>query len=279
MLDDLRRALPPPKRPIDHHGDWAGIESSIGMGLPSDYKAFISLYGGGQIGKCLVVSSPFLWVRHGRDVREAWANWASFYPDIAVYGEVIPYPVFPQPGGLLPFGNLGDVNILNWLTVGEPDCWPFVYYDRDDGFIEVKGLSAVGFILEAVTQRSPLMIRTNSESVFDPPCTFEPDTADPRFVQMVSPRPLDIQQLAGLFASRWPVEQVRVRSKSERVQLLVEPLEGSILLSQEGSDERRWLNLNYDGAHEGVAAEVIHQAIGMGFTVLARSHAEPDVSH
>lgn len=87
---------------------------------------------------------------------------------------MVPYPVFPEPGGLLPFGSFGDVDVLNWLTVGEPEAWPFVYYDREEGFFEVKGLSAIGFVWEAVAQRSPLMIRLRSDAGFAPPRVFEP---------------------------------------------------------------------------------------------------------
>ena len=155
-MDDLRSVLPPPARPTFADGDWAAVEAELGLALPPDYKAFAQTYGAGQIGRGLIIQTPFFWTAAGRDVRHEWENWASMYHDFAEYGGlVVPYPVFPAPGGLLPFGSLADVNFLNWLTVGQPDEWPFVYYDRDDGFFEVKGLTAVGFILEAVTRRSP----------------------------------------------------------------------------------------------------------------------------
>lgn len=177
MLNQLREVLSPPPRPCFAGGDWAAVECAIGTPLPADYKAFVGTFGAGWIGRFLVIHSPFVWVAHGRDVRRAWADWASMYGDYAEYGGVeIPYPVFPQAGGLLPFGSLADSHSLNWLTVGEPERWPFVYYHRDRGFFEVKGLSAVEFILEAVTGRSPLLRLTGSESLFDPPCMFRPYT-------------------------------------------------------------------------------------------------------
>jgi SMI1-KNR4 cell-wall len=278
MLDELLRVLPPPKRPLDQRGDWASVEAALGLRLPSDYKEFISVYGSGRIGTSLVIANPFHWLRHGQSVRATWSDWAKFYPDIAEYGEVIPYPVYPQPGGLLPFGEFGDVNILNWLTVGEPDLWPFLYYDRDQGFFEIKGLGAVEFILEAVTQRSPLMIRTNDESAFEPPCDFEADPAHPRFVRLVCDRPLDLHQVAEQIAARWSSDQVKLRDKPEHIRLVIEPLGGSIEISQEGTDDRRWISVNYDGAHEDVAGGVIRQVVGMGFTVLERSPAEPSAT-
>jgi hypothetical protein len=179
LVDELREVLLPPERPFFADGDWAAVEVAVGTPLPADYKAFIATYGAGWISNGLVIHSPFIWAAQGRDIRQAWADWASMYQDFAEYGGVeMLYPVFPQPGGLLPFGSLADFHVLNWLTVGEPEGWPFVYYHRDHGFFEIKGLSAVEFILEAVTQRSPLLKLTGSESLFTPPCVFRPYTGE-----------------------------------------------------------------------------------------------------
>jgi uncharacterized protein (TIGR02996 family) len=125
-LDELRSVLPPPRRSYQAVGDWAAVEAALGTRLPADYKVFIAVYGSGVINGCLEIYSPL-----GReaDIRRWWANWAAVYHSIAEYVEV-PYPIFPQPGGLLPFATLGDVDTLNWLTAGEPDCWPFVYHNR-----------------------------------------------------------------------------------------------------------------------------------------------------
>jgi uncharacterized protein (TIGR02996 family) len=264
-LDELRRVLPPPRRPLHAGGDWGAVEAAIGLRLPTDYKAFIDTYGSGTIGPLEFVSPLGV----GADVRRWWANWAGFYPDIAEYGIEIPYPVFPQPGRLLPFGTLGTVDLLNWLTVGEPNSWPFVYYDRDEGFFEVKGLTAVEFILEAVTQRSPLLIRLGSESAFAPPCDFEACTPEPRHVELVHPREVDIDLLACRLAARWPVDRVRVRRGESGVRLLVEPLAGTIGLYRAG-DPRTWVSVHYDHCCAGQAEEVVGELLPLGFTVVSR---------
>jgi len=133
-LAKLVAVMPPPKRPLYSDGNWEAVEKAIGLLLPADYKAFIETYGSGMVNGCLDIQSP---LRPGEDIRQWWTIWAELYSDIAEYIQ-IPYPVFPQPEGLLPFGTLGDVDFLNWLTIGEPDHWPFVYYDREQGFIESK---------------------------------------------------------------------------------------------------------------------------------------------
>lgn len=267
VLDELLKVLPPPKRPFQNQGDWTAVEAAIGLQLPSDYKAFIAAYGRGTINNCLEIESPF---GMKEDVRTWWTNMAALYDDVAEY-EPLPYPIYPQSGGLLPFGTLGDVHILNWRTTGPPEQWPFVYYHRSEGFIEVKGLTAVDFVLEAVTRRSPLLIRLGSESAFAPICDFEPYTLEPHYVELVHPNQVDIDQLVEKFVSRWPSGQIRIRRRKsgEGVRVLVEPLDGSLSISREG-DERTWFKVNYDQSCAAVADAIVADLLNMGFTICGR---------
>lgn len=179
VSDKLRELLPPPEQPFFAAGDWNAVEAAIGTRLPADYKSFIGLYGAGCISRFLIIQSPFIWVAHGRNVGQEWANWASMYHDFAKYGgQEIPYAIFPQPGGLLPFGSVADSHFLNWRMVGDPERWPFVYYHRDKGFFEINGLSAMDFVLEAVTGCPPLLVLTGSESLFELPLRFAPYTGE-----------------------------------------------------------------------------------------------------
>lgn len=265
-LDELRRVLPPPRRPLHANGDWGAVEAAIGLRLPADYKAFIGTYGSGTINNCLEIWNPFDF--HG-DIREEWRRCAAVYQDWEDLGREIPCLVFPQVGGLLPFGTLGDVNFLNWLTIEEPDRWPFVYFDRDEGFFEIKGLTVVEFVLEAVTQRSPLLIRLGSESAFDAPCDFEAFTPEPRCAQLLHPRDVDIEALAGRLAARWPANQVRTRREEAGVRLLVEPLAGTVSVYRAG-DPRTWVVVRYDQNCAREAEEVLGELLLLGFTEAGR---------
>jgi hypothetical protein len=233
--------------------------------LPRDYKAFIDTYGSGIVG-ALEIQNPF---HRPTNYHQWWSDWASRYEDLAKY-EPIPYPLFPEPGGLLPFGTLGDVDTLNWLTTGTPDKWPFVYHDRAEGFFEIKPLTAVEFILEAVTQRSPLLIHLRSESAFAPPCFFEPYTDNPRMTELVHPHSLDLHAFADALASRWPADKLRITRKPDRVRMWVEPLVGSIGMSREG-DERTWLTIHYDAAQADTVSELVRHAIDSGFSLIRSS--------
>jgi uncharacterized protein (TIGR02996 family) len=264
-LDELRVVMPPPKRLLNASGKWEEVEQALGLTLPSDYKAFIRTYGSGTAG-CIEIVSP---LGLNYDVRERWVNWAGLIADLAEYEEV-PYPVFPESGGLLPFGTLGDVDLLTWRTIGDPEHWPFVYHDREQGFFEIKGLSAVEFILEAVTQRSPLMIRLGSENGFDPPCEFVAQMAGPCSVRFFHYQPIDLNIVIDRLATRWPVDQVRIRRNDAGATQIIESLAGSIGLSSDTGDDRTLAVLYYDQRYAIGVEEAIQGLLTEGFTEISR---------
>ena len=162
------------------------------------------------------------------------------------------------------------MDMLNWLTVGEPEQWPFVYYDRDEGFFEIKGLSCVEFVLEAVTQRSPLLVRLRSESVFDPPCDFTAHAAKPRRIDFIHPRSVELDPLVEQLARHWPTDDVRVRKRATGVRLLIESLGGGINLSQDGGDERTFCCIHYDENLASEVEELVSEFVTAGFIEISR---------
>lgn len=137
-LKTIARLLAPPASPRGLDRPWDAVEREIRLALPDDYKAFIDLYGTGQ------VSSAEGWAviwnfrdasLSGPSLRE-WLTGPNGLPEF--YRRVIngsewpcPYPIYPDPGGLLPFGSVVDVHNLNWLTAGRPNRWDVVYYHCD----------------------------------------------------------------------------------------------------------------------------------------------------
>lgn len=260
-LAELRRVLPPPRRPYQAEGDWDAVEAALGTRLPADYKAFIGVYGSGAVNHCLDIASP--WAL-GSDIRRRWEEWASCYDDWLPYRDV-PYPRFPQPGGLLPFGTLGDVHTLNWRTIGGPDQWVFVYHSFEEGFVEIKGLSAVEFVLEVVTQRSPFAGRLWGETTFQPPCHFYPHRPDPRTIQLSNPRRMDLEEVAHQLAARWLANDLLVFRPEEAITLIVEPIWGYIRLSHEGGP-RTWCWIHFDQSCLGRVEDIRRDLLALGFT-------------
>lgn len=46
------------------------------------------------------------------------------------FPEYHPLPIWPEPGGFLPFASSIDGDSIGWLTDGEPDRWPLIVEPR-----------------------------------------------------------------------------------------------------------------------------------------------------
>ncbi|MDI1477255.1 hypothetical protein [Polyangium sp. y55x31] len=143
-MASLTKWLLPPKKPEEApaKNDWVPAESLLGTDLPADYKQFVGTYGTGWINKYLHVMNPFSaklpWMERLRFMsftlhlvrRNAQVPGARDLP--APFEEIngLPYPVFPEPGGLLPWGYTINGDALFWLTKGTPDKWTVVADSR-----------------------------------------------------------------------------------------------------------------------------------------------------
>jgi len=128
-LSGLLPLLPPPESPIAalHLDDWGAVQQILGTPVPGDYREFISVYGSGAIDRFViqVLNLSLEWDRSMSD--ELCAALASLHED--PYSDQ-PFPVFPEPGGLLPWGSGDDGDTFCWKTIGEPDDWPIVLFPR-----------------------------------------------------------------------------------------------------------------------------------------------------
>ncbi|MEU2632791.1 SMI1/KNR4 family protein [Kitasatospora sp. NPDC007106] len=137
---------------------WELAPLDLGVQLPSDYRVFIDLYGGVNLNGEWGVFAP---KRNSRfpDVPGGMAGW-RIEADIDLRDQVEgeeqwwdqqdPTPVFPDPGGLLPWGWNSNHNQCCWLTTGpDPEQWPVAvfYDDRLDHF----GGGFVEFLLTVLT--------------------------------------------------------------------------------------------------------------------------------
>jgi uncharacterized protein (TIGR02996 family) len=259
-LAELRVVLPPPPRRFHPNGSWGVVEAAIGTRLPADYKAFLDVYGRGSVGH-LNIDHPFSIIGN---VHEEWARWAAtWFADLIGDLRGAP-PLFPEPGGLLPFGTIGDVGLVGWLTEGEPEDWSVLYHGRDEGLVELKGLSVADSVLALVAPGSPLLVRLGYETAFKAPNYFEPDWPGSRSLEFTHPDEVDLDALVAALAPRWPSEEVRVIRTPGWVRVLSGPLRGRVAAHHEGG--RTWLLLSYgpDGAREAALVEADLRAEGFG---------------
>jgi hypothetical protein len=144
-IDQLVRLMPPP--PGEVAGPpWQLSATEIGLEFPEDYREFVDRYGAGLAESDtapmgLTVKAPHsgAWrpggaagfrgftEKHAARVRPAFV-FDSAGED---YWGGIVYPVFPDAGGVLSWGDSGEGDFFFWLT-GDPDPnrWPVVMWPR-----------------------------------------------------------------------------------------------------------------------------------------------------
>ncbi|MCX2953346.1 SMI1/KNR4 family protein [Lentzea sp. NEAU-D7] len=107
--------------------DWPAVESRLGTALPADYRVLAENYPAlsidGFMGVFHVVSEK----DDESDLREfaerTLGYWRALRADLP---DAVPHPLYPESGGLLPWGVTDNNDFLCWLTNGEPDEWPVV---------------------------------------------------------------------------------------------------------------------------------------------------------
>jgi hypothetical protein len=158
LLEELVKLVPPPAEPRNAQGDWDQIQQNLGLVLPADYKEYVELYGSGVLCSFFSIHSPFALERqYGVSTRQAWSARAEIFRD---WGEEthqeVPFPIYPEPTGLLPWGTYGDVDVLGWRTGVVPDRWFIVYLDHWDGFFELREMGFLRFLVAAIKGEVPL---------------------------------------------------------------------------------------------------------------------------
>lgn len=129
-LDRLVRLAPPPDRPLGagELGAWSEVEDRLGLRLPADYRDFATRYGSGTFDEFLLVLTPFA-DKPGLRLEDYGATMLTTMRDFRASGsEELPYPLQPDPGGLLPWGYTGNGDWGYWIAdpPSEPDRWRIV---------------------------------------------------------------------------------------------------------------------------------------------------------
>ncbi|MER6400847.1 SMI1/KNR4 family protein [Kitasatospora sp. NPDC001603] len=128
---------------------WGVAKTELGAGLPSDYRAFIDLYGGVSFAGEWGVRSPRV---HANSIAPSgMARWrfdndTDFRIQVETEDQFLGQgrtPVYPDHAGLLAWGGNSNHNHLCWITYGEdPDLWNVALWYRgmidrfDGGFSE-----------------------------------------------------------------------------------------------------------------------------------------------
>ncbi len=152
-VDDIRQIMPPPSSPVEASGtSWRTIEAGLGTALPEDYKSFIEVYGSGRIAGFVWILNPFS-KRENINLLNQIPRQLSALRELAEgFGETCPYPLFPAPGGLLPFGITDNGDVLHWLTSGAPSSWNVVVNESRGAQYESYHFDMATFLLRVLTR-------------------------------------------------------------------------------------------------------------------------------
>lgn len=146
-IDALLNIVAPPAFPIGAFGGpWEVVEAGLETTLPPDYKELAQLYGRGRFMEFLTINLP-----GDREQRGSLEGELHMAREVINYGVPLPYPAWPDPGGLLCVGltNLNDR--LFWLPRGAPCDWRMVFWDRAFQNFETFDCDLTGFLAGLAT--------------------------------------------------------------------------------------------------------------------------------
>lgn len=132
--------------------DWSEVEQRLDLPLPSDFRALVERFPWGIFRGHIVVGNPGL----HRGKADLIAGMSVVLDDMRDWGieeGLVPYPVYPEPGGLVPWGGGPGGAPICWLTIGaDPDAWQVVLGSSDFEIWENFAGGAARFILAVLTR-------------------------------------------------------------------------------------------------------------------------------
>jgi hypothetical protein len=146
---------------------WNQSYDEIGLRFPSEYRDFIDYYGQISLNDELHIHGPAVepsqpgvpggfpgFLHCATDP----CGFPGFLAQIFASGDrdKCPYPVYPEPGGLLNWANNGNGDHCFWLVEGaDPDRWPIVVVYRADLEWERFDAGTAEFLLAVATGEYP----------------------------------------------------------------------------------------------------------------------------
>ena len=169
-FDQLVRLLPPPSGEVAG-APWQLSRPEIGLDFPADFREFVDRYGGGDVVRADGSVSMSIYGLHSGESRPGSGRGfsalmklqeeqirPSFVFDGATedyWGGTV-YPVQPDPGGLLAWGENLDGDIFFWLTEDpDPDRWPVVMWARGPATTYRFDGGMVPFLVSVFTDAHP----------------------------------------------------------------------------------------------------------------------------
>lgn len=154
QINDIVAVMPAPKKPFEAptKDEWIGVENQLGTALPSDYKEFIQVYGTGRIDGLVWVFNPFSNNENINLLKQVKIQ-LNVLKELQSYGEIVPYKLFPEKNGILPFAITDNGDVLFWMTAGAPDDWTVLVNEARSPEWAAFNMPMSKFFLEILTHR------------------------------------------------------------------------------------------------------------------------------
>lgn len=130
-IDKLIRLMPPPSQPLypGSRKEWRAFQEIVGLVFPEDFYTVASTYGSGRfLAGEFKVANPFDPDDHGF----ADVELMRLRETKKQFPKEVPYSLFPDSGGLYPFGIDGNGNTFLWKTNANSSRWPIVCFNSED---------------------------------------------------------------------------------------------------------------------------------------------------
>lgn len=150
-MSPLAHVLRAPTEPGENLGNWDAVEAEIGTQLPDDYKDFIREYGSGIVNGQLMILNPFAKSSRFNLLLRAKAILDANRGFVIYSGKSFPFPSFPEPEGLLPWGVTTNGDVLYWQTRGPASTWNTVIVESRVAEVETFASGMGPTLLNLIT--------------------------------------------------------------------------------------------------------------------------------
>ena len=153
-LEHLKSLVPPP--PLPREGGtkelWKQVESELGLVFPVDFRNLLDAYGTGIFDDFLWLNNPF--------AKNMNLNFGYFLNSQMVVlkelldnGESIPFRLFPDPEGIVPWGTTENGDVLYWHTAELQNDWAVVVNESRGDSWESFMMPTTEFLLGIMTKK------------------------------------------------------------------------------------------------------------------------------
>jgi hypothetical protein len=153
QLLDLTRQSHAELRP-----DWESLQTLVGFSFPQEFRDVVEAFPPGEFQSFFSLLHPA-----ASDGPKSYAREIDGYAALlrtsatepafpSATGSAFPYPIYPAPGGVIPWATVGFDWLFCWLADGDdPDAWPVVVCDDHLSEWYLHDLSTADFLRALLT--------------------------------------------------------------------------------------------------------------------------------